>query len=83
MFATTRFSNQELFVNVRSALGLACLVAGLALLYFGFNESNSLASDVSEVVSGSPTDRSMWLMIGGGALAVFGGFMAVTGGKSS
>jgi hypothetical protein len=70
-------------MNVRSALGIACLVAGVALLYFGFNESNSLASDVSEVVTGSPTDRSMWLMIGGGALAVFGGFLAVTAGKSA
>lgn len=69
-------------MNGRSALGVALLVAGAALLYFGFNESNSLASDLSEVVSGSPTDRSMWMMIGGAALAVFGGLLTVTGRKS-
>ena len=69
-------------MNVRVALGLAILVAGLVLLYFGFNESNSLMSEVNEAVTGSPTDRSMQFLIGGAALAVFGGFLAVTGRKS-
>lgn len=70
-------------MNVRSALGVALLIAGAALLYFGFNESNSLTSQATEVVTGSPTDRSMWMMIGGAALAAFGGFLALAGRKSA
>lgn len=52
------------------ALGL--LVAGGMLLFFGVNEMNSLSSDFSRIFTGAPTDRSMWMMTGGAALAVAG-----------
>ena len=70
-------------MTVRSATGAALVAAGLGLAYFGFQEANSFASEVSEVISGSPTDRSMWLIIGGVALAAFGGFLAIGGRASS
>lgn len=41
------------------------LAGGVALVIAGINASNSFGSDVSRVVSGTPTDRSMWLLIGG------------------
>jgi hypothetical protein len=66
-------------VNSRTALGVALFVAGAILLYFGYQESNALASEVTEVFTGSPTDQSMWKMVGGAALAVLGGLMAVAG----
>jgi hypothetical protein len=69
-------------MNGRRALGLALLVGGIILLYFGMNESQSFASDVSEMVTGSPTDRSIWMLVTGGAAAVLGGFLAIAPGKS-
>lgn len=66
-------------MNARTALGAALFVAGLALAYFGYQESQSLASEVTEVFTGSPTDGSMWKMVGGAALAVLGGLLALMG----
>jgi hypothetical protein len=53
-------------------LGIALLVVGAILLVAGFNESHSFASDVSRAFTNSPTDRSLWFMIGGGASALVG-----------
>lgn len=50
----------------------ALLVAGIVLLIFGFNASNSLGSDISRVFTGSPTDRAIWMLIGGAVLSVAG-----------
>lgn len=69
-------------MNGRRALGVALLVGGLILLYFGMNESQSFASDMSEMMTGSPTDRSIWMLVTGGAAAVLGGFLAFVPGKS-
>ena len=44
---------------------LAILVGGIILLVFGINASQSLGSDVSRVFTGSPTDKSMWMIVGG------------------
>ncbi|MFT3781948.1 MAG: DUF3185 family protein [Nibricoccus sp.] len=49
------------------------LVVGGILLAYGLNSSDSLSSQVSEAVSGTPTDRSIWLIVGGVAGLVAGG----------
>jgi ABC-type enterochelin transport system permease subunit len=66
----------------RRAIGIALLVGGVILLVFGFNESESFASEVSEVFTGSPTDRSIWMIVVGSATAVAGLVMAVLPGSS-
>ena len=63
-------------------LGIVLLVVGLALLVFGLNSTDTLANDVSEGLTGRFTDKTMWYLIGGGALAVGGAVMALRGGKS-
>lgn len=63
------------------ALSIVALVAGLLLLFFGFSAGDSLASEVSETVTGNPTDRSMWLLISGAVLTVFGGVSLLRGRK--
>lgn len=56
---------------------LALFVAGLILLIFGLNASDSVTSTVSEAVTGAPTDKSIWLIVLGviglisGAAGVF------------
>jgi hypothetical protein len=60
------------------ALGVALLVIGAILLVVGFNESQSFTSEVSRAFTGSPTDRSMWFLIGGGVAAAVGLFLILT-----
>lgn len=65
------------------ALFLALLVGGGALVIFGINASESRASDLSRFFTGSPTDRSMWMLIGGGMLLVVGLVGLLRGSKAS
>ena len=58
--------------HMNTAISLALLVGGIVLVVFGWNESQSVGSEVSRVFTGNPTDRSMWMLIGGGILAVIG-----------
>lgn len=53
-------------------LGIALLVVGVILLYFGYNEYNSAASEVTEFVTGNPTDNAIWFLVGGAIAAVIG-----------
>lgn len=53
-------------------LSVALLAAGIVLLIFGFNASNSLGSDLSRFFTGSPTDKAVWMLVGGAVLAVVG-----------
>jgi hypothetical protein len=53
---------------------LALLVGGVVLIVFGINAMNSFSSDVSRFFTGSPTDKSVWMLIGG-IVAVMAGLM--------
>ncbi len=59
---------------MNNIVGYAILALGIVLLIFGFNESHSFSSDVSRAFTGNPTDRSMWMIIGG-AVAVISGLL--------
>ena len=54
------------------AMSLACLAGGVLLLIFGFGASKSLGSDISRFFTGSPTDKAIWLLIGGLVLSIIG-----------
>ncbi len=54
------------------ALSLALLVAGIILLIFGLHASDAFSSQVTRAVSGHPTDRAMWLIVGGAAVTILG-----------
>ena len=62
---------------MKKALGLALVAGGVALLIFGFQAKDSLESKVTELVKGSPTDKSMWMIGGGAALCVAGAVLAM------
>ena len=53
-------------------VSLILLVVGVILVIYGINASNSVSSDVSRAVTGAPTDKSMWMLIGGAVLAIVG-----------
>jgi hypothetical protein len=52
---------------------IAVLIVGIALLGYGLNAGDSIASQAKEAVTGNPTDRSMILIITGVAAIVIGG----------
>ena len=58
-------------------IALVLLVVGAFLLIYGLSASDSIASEVSETVRGTPTDRSMLLIIVGsvGVLVGVAGLM--------
>lgn len=58
------------------AIGLALAAVGIILVILGASSADSFASDVSRFFTGEPTDRAMWLLVGGVAAIVAGGVMA-------
>lgn len=59
---------------MNKAIALALLVVGVILLYFGYQEMQSVASQTKEVLTGQPTDNSMWFLIGGAVAVILGLF---------
>jgi hypothetical protein len=66
---------------MNNIVGLAVFAAGIVLLIFGFNASHSFGSDVSRFFTGNPTDKSMWLLIGGAAAVIIGLVLALRGSR--
>jgi peptidoglycan/LPS O-acetylase OafA/YrhL len=53
-------------------ISLALLVGGIVLIVTGFNATNSFSSDISRFFTGSPTDRAVWMLMGGMLAALVG-----------
>lgn len=53
-------------------LSLAFLATGVVLIVVGVSSSNSVSSDFSRLFTGSPTDKSIWLLVGGIVAAAVG-----------
>ncbi|CUS49218.1 MAG: Protein of unknown function (DUF3185) [Idiomarinaceae bacterium HL-53] len=53
-------------------VSIALIVAGAILLYFGWQEKESVASRASELVTNQPTDNAMWFLIAGAVAIVIG-----------
>ncbi|WP_438395035.1 DUF3185 family protein [Caballeronia sp. DA-9] len=58
------------------AISIALLVGGIVLLYFGGQSFHSLSNDVSRFFTGSPTNKTIWL-IAGGMVAMLAGFIGL------
>ena len=54
------------------AVSLALLAGGIVLIILGINASNALSSDVSRFFTGAPTDKAIWMLVGGVAASVIG-----------
>jgi hypothetical protein len=63
-------------------VSLALLAGGIVLIVIGMNASNSVGSGFSRFFTGSPTDKTVWLLIGGIAAAVLGAGGLLRGGGS-
>ena len=64
-------------------VSLALLVGGVVLIVIGVSATNSFSSDVSRFFTGSPTDKAIWMLIGGIVAAAIGLFGTLRGSKHS
>ncbi|HEU0071029.1 MAG TPA: DUF3185 family protein [Alphaproteobacteria bacterium] len=62
-------------------VGAVVLVVGVILLGFGINATDAPVDQLSETFTGRYTDRTMWYLVGGGALAAAGILIAILGGR--
>lgn len=66
---------------MNTALSAALLVGGIILLVFGWNEHQSASSEITKFFTGNPSDKAMWMLIGGAVLSVMGLVGLVRGGS--
>ena len=57
---------------MNKGMSVAFLIVGVILLVFGFNAYHSASSDVSRFFTGAPTDKALWLLIGGVVAGIVG-----------
>jgi len=60
-------------------VGIVLLVVGAILLYFSYEASQSLASEMSEMATNEPTDNTIWYLIGGVAAVIIGLYAVIRG----
>lgn len=46
-------------------IALVILIGGILLVIFALTASDSIISDISKAFTDSPTDKSMWMLVGG------------------
>ncbi len=57
---------------MNNIVSIAFLVAGIALLIFGISSADSIGSHISKFFTGHPTDKAVWMLIGGAVCSVIG-----------
>jgi len=58
-------------------IGLICLAVGIVLLLWGHNVAQAFNSQMKNLFTGEPTDKAMYLYIGGAVLCAVGVFQLV------
>jgi len=57
---------------MNKAVFLAILVGGIVLVIYGVSASESFSSDISRFFTGSPTDKAIWMLVGGIVAIIIG-----------
>lgn len=65
---------------MRKVISAALLVGGILLLYFGYDEYQSLGSEIDQAFGGSGSSQAIWMIVGGAA-ATIGGLVGLFRGK--
>ena len=61
-------------------VSLVILAAGIVLVVFGVAATKSFSSDISRFFTGSPTDKAIWMLLGG-IVAIIVGLAGLSLGK--
>ncbi|HEX3133314.1 MAG TPA: DUF3185 family protein [Planctomycetota bacterium] len=67
---------------MRNPLGIILVLVGVVLLVLGIAASESVASSFSKFFTGEPTDRLIWLMLGGIVAIGVGGTLGWRGSRT-
>ena len=57
---------------MNKGVSLAILAGGILLIIFGVSATKSFSSDISRFFTGSPTDKAIWMLVGGAVATVIG-----------
>lgn len=63
-------------MNTNQLFGIALLVVGAILVYFGYAASQSVGDQISQTFTGRFTDSTTWYFIFG-AVSLLGGFFLI------
>jgi len=62
---------------------IALLVGGVVLMILGVQATNSFSSDVSRFFTGSPTNKAIWMLLGGIVAGIIGLIGVMRGSKQA
>lgn len=68
---------------MNKTISIALLAGGVLLLIFGINAYDSSSSDISRFFTGSATDKSIWMLVGGVVATVLGLVGLLRGSKAT
>ena len=68
---------------MRNPIGIVLAILGIILLVSGIVASDSISSSFSKFFTGAPSDKSVWMMIGGALLTAVGAGLSISGGTKS
>jgi len=68
---------------MNKGISVALLAVGVMLSIWGIKASESFGSDVSRFFTGSPTNKTVWLLICGVVLGIVGLFGLLRGSKGN
>ena len=71
-FLLPRVGAKVWVIGMKKLISIGLLVVGVILIVLGVQGMNSLESDVSRFFRGTPTDKSVWMLIGGILCAIGG-----------
>jgi hypothetical protein len=57
---------------MNKTLAVTLLVSGIMLLGLGIRASSSFSGDLARLFIGAPTDRAIWMVVGGALTAATG-----------
>jgi Protein of unknown function (DUF3185) len=66
---------------MNKGIGVALLVVGIVLVIYGFNASDSVSSGVSRAFTGTPTEKTLGLLLGGAVSVIVGAFLTFRGSR--
>ncbi|MBD5782332.1 DUF3185 family protein [Pelagicoccus sp. NFK12] len=57
---------------MKKPLSLSLVVIGIILLAYGFSAADSISSSFSRLFTGSPSEKAIWLQLGGAVCLILG-----------
>jgi hypothetical protein len=63
---------RKILLIMNKIISIGLLIGGVVLVIFGMQAMNSFSSDLSRFFAGSPTDKAVWMLIGGLVAAAIG-----------